>query len=47
LFEDGDGKEFCSGMLGARGYPGLWQQVGDPAAEEIQGDKRYVVETVN
>ena len=48
LFEGGDGSEFCSSVL-ERGtlLTELWQPVGDPAAEEIQGDKRYVVETVN
>ena len=48
LFEGGDGKDFCSGIL-ERGtiLSELWQPVGDPAREELQDDKRYVVETVN
>ena len=48
LFEGGDGSEFCRGVL-ERGtiLSELWQPVGDPAREEIQDDKRYVVETVN
>ena len=48
LFEGGDGKDFCSGILD-RGtiLTELWQQVGDPAREELQDDKRCVVETVN
>ena len=37
LFEGGDGKEFCSTVL-ERGtiLTELWQQVGDPAWEEMQ-----------
>ena len=48
LFEGGDGKEFCSGVL-ERGtiLSELWQPVGDPAGEEIRDDKRYAVEAVN
>ena len=36
LFEGGDGSEFCSGIL-ERGtiMTEIWQQVGDPAWEEI------------
>ena len=39
LFEGGDGKDFCSGIL-ERGtiLSELWQQVGDPAREELQDD---------
>jgi hypothetical protein len=42
LFEGGDGKDFCSGIL-ERGtiLTELWQPVGPPA----QDDQRYVVET--
>ena len=48
LFEGGDGKDFCSGVL-ERGtiLTELWQPVGDPAREEIRDDKRYAVEAVN
>ena len=48
LFEGGDGKDFCSGVL-ERGtiLTELWQPVCDPAREELQDDKRYAVETVN
>jgi hypothetical protein len=48
LFEGGDGKDFCSGVL-ERGtiLTELWQPVSDPAREEIQDDKRYAVEAVN
>jgi hypothetical protein len=48
LFEGGDGKDFCSGVV-ERGtiMTELWQPVGDRAAEELQHDKRYAVETVN
>jgi len=37
LFEGGDGREFCSGVL-ERGaiLSELWQQVGNPAREEIR-----------
>ena len=48
LFEGGDGREFCSGIVD-RGaiLTELWQPVSDPAREELQDDKRCVVETVN
>ena len=48
VFAGGDGSEFCSAVL-ERGaiLTELWRQVGDLAAQEIQSDKRYALETVN
>ena len=48
LFEGGDGKEFCNGVL-ERGtiMTELWQPVSDPAGKEIQDDKRQALETVD
>ena len=48
LFEGGDGRDFCRGIVD-RGaiLTELWQPVSDPAREELQDDKRCVVETVN
>ena len=48
VFEGGDGSEFCTSVL-ERGaiLTEIWQQVGDLAAQEIQSDKRYALETVN
>ena len=48
LFEGGDGSEFCRSIL-ERGtiMTEIWQQVGDPAGEAVQDDKRHAVETVD